>query len=301
MKVWITAAVTLALVAGLSIGAAVAPVARGQSRTWERVVQVAGGSGRIGVSVRDASPEEAKGASLASAGGVVIEEVREDSPAEKAGFREGDVVIEFDGERVRSTRQFTRLVQETPIGRQVPAVVVRDGQRQTLTVQPESGSSFRYFGDLDRLGDFSVLRPAPRPPSPPSPASPPSPPTPPAPAPFDHFSQLERFFVSPGRLGISVDTLSEQLAEYFGTREGVLVTSVSSSSAAEKAGVKAGDVITAINGEAVSSASELTRRAQRLDEGDEFTLAVVRDRKPLTLKGTVERRQPRRWTVQSIV
>jgi serine protease Do len=79
------------------------------------------------------------------------------------------------------------------------------------------------------------------------------------------------------------------------------VTTVRDNSNASKAGVKAGDVITSLNGGMVTSASDLRRRAQRLEGGDEFTLAIVRDKKPMTLKGKVEPLQPRRSSVRTVV
>jgi serine protease Do len=295
MKVWTTAAATLTLLIGLAIGTAVAPVRGAQKETigepketiWEpAVVQLLGGGGRLGVSVRETDAEEARRAK--QTGGVVIEDVREESPAAKAGFKAGDIVVEFDGERVRSTRQFTRLVQETPVERQVQAVVVRDGQRVTLSVQTEGSDSFAYFRDFGRGNALKVV--------PPRPPAPPAVPKPPA---LDMFPRLEQYFSysSSGRLGITVDSLSTQLAEYFGTKDGVLVTSVSSDSAAAKAGLKAGDVITAIDGTAVDSVDDLSRRTQRLNSGAEFTLEIVRDKKPMTLKGKLEPRTPRRVTV----
>ena len=291
MRVWTTAAATLMLLIGLAIGTAVAPVRGAQKETvWEpAVVQLLGGGGRLGVSVRDTDAEEAKRAK--QTGGVVIEEVREESAAAKAGFTAGDIVVEFDGERVRSTRQFTRLVQETPVERQVQAVVVRDGQRVTLSVQTEGSDNFAYFRNFARGNALKVVPP--RPPTPPAPPKPPS---------FEMFPRLEQYFSysSSGRLGITVDALSTQLAEYFGTKEGVLVTSVNTNSAAAKAGLKAGDVITAIDGTAVDSPDDLSRRTQRLDSGTEFTLEIVRDKKPMTLKGKLEPRTPRRWTVSTI-
>ena len=90
------------------------------------------------------------------------------------------------------------------------------------------------------------------------------------------------------RLGISIDSLSPQLAEYFGTKEGVLVSSVTDNSAAAKAGVKAGDVITSFNGSTINDPQDLRRRIQSLNDGDEFTVIVMRDRKPVTLKGKAE-------------
>jgi serine protease Do len=302
-----TAAFAVAIVVGVGIGAAVAPVAHGQSRgTWsEPLVQVFGGGSYIGVSVRDAVEDDAKTAKLQAPGGVVIDSVREGSPAEKAGLKAGDVIIEFDGERVRSTRQFTRLVQETPAERQVQTVVMRAGQRTTVTVQP-TGPETRWESLFDSDHSFAYRlapRPAPAPPTPP--AAPRAPRAPSAPRPPDvveAFPHLERFFYSTsGRLGIQVQGLSDQLATYFGTKEGVLVTSVTDNSAAAKAGLLAGDVIVAFNGSTVTTAGDISRLVQEMSENQEFTLDIVRDKKKQTLKGKLEARAPRRWTTSTII
>jgi serine protease Do len=245
----------------------------------EQAVRVFSGStSRIGVTIRDLSDEELKGGKGTM--GVKIDEVETDSPAAKAGFKNGDIVVEFDGERVRSTRQFTRLVQETAPGRSVQAAVQRDGQRVTLNVQPRDGGSVGYFDRLDLLSPRKVPAPA-----------------------VKSVDILPKMFAltGAGRLGIMVDELSTQLAEYFGTKDGVLVTTVNDNSAASKAGVRAGDVITSINGGAVNSAADLRRRAQSLEDGDEFTLNVVRDKKTMTLKGKIDLQSPRRPTGRTIL
>jgi serine protease Do len=295
MKARTTAAVTAAMVTGLGIGAAMGPEGARQVRAqWEpsQIVQVFSGGSYIGVSVRDVDAEDAQRAKLPSTAGVLVEDVRDDSPAQKAGFKEGDIVVEFDGERVRSTRQFTRLVQETPPQREVQAIVMRDGQRTTLSVQPAAPEGFRLG---DRNWESLIVPRTPRAPRAVRPPEPPNPPEPP-----DMLPRFEHFFSSSGRLGITVDSLSDQLADYFGTKEGVLVTSVTSDSAAAKAGVKAGDVVVAINGTPVNSPSDLSRRTQRLEDGEEFTLDVVRNKQKQTLKGKVEARQARRWTTHTI-
>jgi C-terminal processing protease CtpA/Prc len=92
----------------------------------------------IGVRVRELTADEAKTSS-----GVYIEEVLAGTPAQRAGIMKGDVVIEFDGERVRSVRAFTRLVSETPPQRRVRAVILRDGSRRTVDVTPEPGRAAR--------------------------------------------------------------------------------------------------------------------------------------------------------------
>jgi S1-C subfamily serine protease len=98
------------------------------------------------------------------------------------------------------------------------------------------------------------------------------------------------------RLGVTVTDLQPQLAEYFGVKDGVLVNAVTADSTAAKAGVKAGDVITALNGSSVTSPADLRQRALRLNDGDELSIGIVRDKKAVTLKGKVEGVSPRRRT-----
>jgi serine protease Do len=301
MNAWKSAALAAALIAAVGVGAAVLPSAHAQTPTkvTPRAVQILGGRGsQIGITIRDVEESDAKTGKLAAASGVVIEEVSEDSPAARAGLKKGDVVVEFDGERVRSVRQFTRLVQETPAGRKAQVSVMRDGQKLNLTVEPRESNTFNYLGDVAKLSvlqdfadDFRFDIPAPARPVPPAAPAPPKPPAAPAFPDFDTF-----VWRSGNSLGISVGDLSDQLAQYFGTKDGVLVTSVADDSAASKAGIKAGDVITSFNGTDVTSPSDLRRRIQRLQDGDEFTVGIVRDKKSTTVKGKAETLRPRRTT-----
>jgi len=302
MNAWKCGAAAVALVAAAGIGAAFLPPAHAQATTrvvTPKAVQVVSGRGsQIGVTIRDVEDADAKASKLAAPTGVIIEEVADDSPASKAGLKKGDVVLEFDGERVRGVRHFTRLVQETPAGRRVQTSVMRDGQKLNVTIEPRASGGFSYFGDDDRM---SVLRDLadgwrvdiPKPAAP----APPAAPKPPAPPAFPAFPDFDTFVWRSGNgLGISVGDLPDQLAQYFGTKDGVLVTSVTDNSAAAKAGIKAGDVLTSLNGRDVTSPSDLRRRIQELKDGDEFTVGIVRDKKATTLKGTVETVRPRRTT-----
>lgn len=289
MKSWKTIAVAGVLTAATG-GAAVSPAALAQSRPPRAAVAPGtevfsiGGGGRIGVSIRDLEETDK------TKTGVVIESVDEDSPASKAGLKAGDVVTEFDGERVRSVRQFTRLVGETPEGRTVAAAVMRDGQRVSVNITPQAGNnSFRFFnGNEWSSGElFRRLETMPAPARPVRPA--------PLPAP------LERFFWTGGnQLGITTTNLEPQLAEYFGTKDGVLVSSVSADSAAAKAGLKAGDVITSFNGSSITNPGDLRSRVRDLD-GGEFALGVIRDKKPMTLKGKLEPPVERRRTTSRTI
>jgi serine protease Do len=284
MKAWKIAAACSAMLVAAGVGAAFAPVTSGQTvvRRAQPSVEIFTSGSRIGVSLRDVDEADVKTLKLQTAAGAVIEEVSEESPAAKAGMRKGDVIVEFDGERVRSVRQLTRLVQDTPGGRKISTVLMRDGQRVTLTVEPSS-SDFRFdaFRSLDGFRS--------------TPKRVPSTPFARAPVP-DAFSHL----LGHSSLGITLQTLTPQLGDYFGAKEGALVTSVTDDSPAAKAGVKAGDVITSFNGVAVDDPSDIRRRSSSLEDGEEFTLGIVRDRKPMTLKGKVESMRPRR-TYRSIV
>jgi serine protease Do len=282
-----------ALVAGVAAVAlaatafALAPGVRSQTTSSDdapdrRVLMLDGRGSSIGVSIRDLDADDMAKAKLGQTGGVMIEDVDENSPAARAGFRDGDVIVEFDGERVRSARHFARLVQETAEGRSVKATVVREGSRQTLDVTPEHGG--RWAGDVMHLPHIAddIHREVER-----------------------GWRNLPREFafdftwdgelpggkVWPrGRLGAQLSPLTDQLAEYFGTKAGVLVSSVDADSMAAKAGLKAGDIITSINGQAVETPRDVAEGLRSAD-ATEVTIAVTRDKKPLTLKAQLPERR----------
>jgi C-terminal processing protease CtpA/Prc len=293
MKFLKSGVVALGLLGAAGAGAALAPTAHGQSRAkvvepFDLRVFTTGGT-RIGVSVSDLE------ASTDGTTGVRIESVEADSPAAKAGLQQGDVVVEFDGERVRSVRQFSRLVSETPSGRQVAAGLTRDGKRMTVNITPEDSSrAARVFSDdawraVEEAREMARLAPRPVPPRPPSAPRPPE-------------FNLEPFvFFGGNQLGVTVNSLPDQLKEYFGVKDGVLVTSVTDDSAAAKAGVKAGDVIVSLNGSRIESPSELRQEMADVEPGAEFTLEIMRDKKPMTLKGKAEERRSRRSTTRTIL
>jgi serine protease Do len=301
MNAWKIAAAATA-VAGAAAVALFGPPVHAQSSpraVAPRAIEVFAGRGsQIGVSIRDVEDNDLKAGKLTQPGGVVIEDVADDSPASRAGLRKGDIVVEFDGERVRSVRQFTRLVQETPAGRKAQTSVMRDGQKINVSLEPREGNGLNVFGDFGQaqiLRDLGKYFDAPAPPARPATPVPPVPPAAPV------FPDIESFVWRTGNaLGMTVGDLSDQLAVYFGVKDGVLVTSVVDNSAAAKAGIKAGDVVTSFNGTDVTQPSDLRRRIQRLQDGDEFTVGVVRDKKSLTLKGKAETTRSRR-TYRSVI
>ncbi len=242
-----------------------APTVHGQPRARELTV-LEGRGGEIGVRISDAASS-----------GVEVTSVQPDSAAAKAGLKPGDVIVQFDGERVRSSRQFVRLVQETPPGRTVTASITRDGKKQDvqITTAENRGSAMIIDGDflrgrlngldqLDQLDKLDRLRDLP--------------------FNFDfNFPMLS----GGSRLGVTVTELTSQLADHLGAKSGVLVTSVTDDSAAFRAGLQAGDVITSVNGASVESRDDLAR-GLRQAESDEVTIGVVRDKRVMSLKAKIE-------------
>lgn len=224
------------------------------------------GSGYLGVQISEVTAEKVKELKLSAERGVLVNLVEADSPAAKAGLKANDVIIEFNGQRVEGTVQFRRMVGETPSGRTVQLTVWREGRTQQISVQ---------LGDRrDQLtGRVSVF----------------------GPRDFDLRMTLPRIAAVIGtpRLGISGEDLSGQLGNYFGVPEGkgVLVREVTSGSPAEKAGIKAGDVITKIDGERVTSLNEM--RDKLRDKREKKTVGVTVIRKGTETSLNVELEQPK--------
>ena len=251
-----------------------------------QVIRLDGRGSQIGVMVSDpdgtADP------------GVKIDRVDEASPAAKAGVKEGDRVVEFDGERVRSTRQLTRLVQETPSGRTVKMVVQRGADRRTLDITPEADRVASFDRRVEPGLELDIEREVERG-------------LRDLPQRLEPFLNFERRFdgvpgpMGRGRLGAQVQPLGDQLAQYFGARDGgVLVAGVTADSPASKAGLKAGDVITKVNGAAVKDTAALMDALGDVKDDGTVTLDIVRDKKASTVKATLEasptRTRPTRGT-----
>jgi len=226
------------------------------------------GAAWLGVRLKDVTAEKAHDLKLPGEYGALVVTLDEDSAAAKAGLQKGDVIVEFAGERVRSAAQLRRLIRETPAGRTVGLQVIRDGQARTLSAKLQS-----------RTNEFSIQ------------------------VPEIHTPELHlyRNFTEPfslllgdrPSLGISGDELTTQLASYFGVKQGkgVLVREVVVGSAAANAGLKAGDVIVAVDGKSVATVAEL-RQALEIKTGEEkrkLNLTVVRDRHEQTVPVELER------------
>jgi serine protease Do len=253
----------------------------------------AGGDNFLGINAEEVTRENMGRYNLSGEPrGVGVREVIKGSPAERAGLREGDVIIRYDGEPVSSIRKLNRLIDESEPEHQARLTVRRGGSEQEVTVTlGKHEESFSVFEGEDwrkqqeewkkqgeewkknseqwrkqaeemreRMKDLRM----------------------------DGSGTFQVYFGRGRRIGVATENLGKQLADYFGVPHGVLVTSVSENSPASKAGLKAGDIITEADGERVEGAGALTRALNKKEDGD-VTLTVVRDRQRRTVRVTPEK------------
>jgi len=251
---------------------------------------VQGDFGYLGVSVEEVTPDKARELKMPAAYGVAVIGVGENTPAAKAGLKKGDVIVQYNDQRVEGTAVFRRLVRETPPSHTAQLSVWRDGRAEKLSVEvghaPEqaAGNDFSGRGPANGPRDFSRGNPEPRdfgsrdfgsgnfgrgPQTPLLPGQ----------------EYGNRGFANTPMLGVSAMDLSSQLGQYFGAPngEGVLVTEVHKGTAGEKAGLKAGDVITKVNGDAVRNVGELRQHLRDAHDTKNVSLGIVRKGAELTV------------------
>jgi C-terminal processing protease CtpA/Prc len=234
-------------------------------------IVIGDGSSWLGVETHEVTADKAKELKLSAERGVVVGKIVPDSPAAKAGLKENDVVTEINGQRVEGAAQFRRMIHEIPAGRSVQLTVWRDGRTQTVSAT--LGKSEERHHAMKMLaptpGTFA-FRMAEIPEIPPM-----------------EWNGNMVFGGGQPRLGIDAEDVSGQLGAFFGAPdgEGILVRDVNSGSPAEKAGVKAGDVITSLNGERIRSVGELREKLSAKGEDKDRTakLGVLRNKSQLTL------------------
>lgn len=216
-------------------------------------------SGYLGVEIEEVTSEVAGRLRLREERGAWITSVTSDTAAAKAGLQKDDVVVRWNGEAIESARALSRHIRETPAGRTVKLGVLRNGSEMEVSVT---------LGDRGDLLSRMSLGPAVARPAIVA-----------RPAPIARAYVRSRYY-----LGISLQSLSPQLAEYFGlqNRSGALVTFVHPDSAAAKAGIKAGDVILSIGGETVERPGRVTEVLRDRSEGP-IEVKVMRDRQERSL------------------
>jgi serine protease Do len=215
----------------------------------------------LGVNIAEVNADRARELKLRDAYGVEITRVEEGSPAEKAGLKSGDVVLEYNGQRVEGMEQFGRMVRETPAGREVKMLVSRGGANQTIAATLATRKMRPMIGNFPGVA-----------------------------LPEIHLPDIPQIFTawrSP-MLGVEAEALGPQLAAYFGVKDGVLVRSVVKDSAAEKGGIKAGDVITKIDGAPVATPNEVSGAVRSATSKKTFAVDLVREHHDMSVNINVE-------------
>lgn len=263
--------VSLLLLSGASVLAQQAATPRAPEAPRAFSFQFDGGS-YLGVHVEDINKENMSRYGLQrEPRGVGITKVAEGSPAERAGLREHDVILKFDNEPVGSVRKLNRLIGEVAPEHVARLTIIRGGDEKDLSVTLGKRSEFNGAMETPnfRLGDLDKLRNS---------------------LPDSNNGNFSFVLGNNRRIGISTTQLTKQLAEFFGVAggKGLLITSVREDSPAAKAGLRAGDVITEVDGNAVGTVADLMRAINRKDEG-ELSLTITRDKSQRNIRVTPER------------
>jgi serine protease Do len=199
--------------------------------------------GYLGVSLKPVTPSLANAVGFAGTEGAVVDDLAGDAaPAAKAGLRSGDVIVEFDGKPVKSAKQLTEIVADTPVGKVTQLKYVRDGRAQTATIslaeRPMQGSA-----------------PVPQPEGEDDPGI--------------------------GKLGIRASTVNPEVARELKlkTPNGAVIESVQPDSPAADAGLRRGDVIHRINREQITNSAQFSRALAAVRGDKEIVLQIERDGK----------------------
>ena len=201
--------------------------------------------GGIGVSFVPSDTDKAR-ALLKEAGateGVFVEAVTSGGASDKAGIKDGDIIVALNGKPVRNGSDLVDTVTTTPVGTSLDIAVLRDHKRQNFRV---------VVGDLaqlfpERFGSGNE----------------------------QESNKAEGSAVS---LGMRLENLTDQRREGLGLKEkgGVRVYSVETDSFAEDIGLQAGDVLTSFNHQAINSVDDVTRVRDTLKPGDPVTFRMLR-------------------------
>ncbi|MHB8410669.1 MAG: PDZ domain-containing protein [Candidatus Acidiferrales bacterium] len=234
-----------------------------------RLLDASDDTGWLGVEISEVTPEKVKELKLPRLAGVIVSEVLLDSPSTKAGLETNDVILEYDGQPVEGVVQFRRLVRETPPGRSVDVEVDRKGHEQKLTVQ---------VGNRARSIDSGLREVLPS-------------------RNFDFkFNMPEIFPGMTPTLGVEAEDVTGQLGTYFHVPggEGVLIRDVSADSPAAKAGLRAGDVITRVDGKQVKTVGDLREHLREKRDQKSASLTIIRQGSQMAVTVTLEAPEPRR-------
>lgn len=219
-------------------------------------------AGYIGVYMQDLTDDVRAGLDLKVSKGVLVSGVEKDGPADRLGLDEGTVILSFNGKAVSTPDELRDAVRAVAPGKEASMEIVQDGKKKKVSiVVGERTSEWGWMSGPD------------------SPRAP-------------ELRRAFAFFGGP-RLGIRAHEMSDELGSYFKAKagDGILVLEVDEKSVASAAGVKPGDVVQKIGDGNVKSVDDLRESVRDFEEGDEFTITVLRHGKTEVLKATMDDRE----------
>lgn len=209
--------------------------------------------GYLGVSIEPLSRHLKK--ELNAEWGVLITRIEEDSPADNDGLMEDDVIQQVNDVKIRRASTLTRIIRKIKPGDKASIIVIRDGKEKTIKVT---------IGKCKESSSYSIN--------------------------LGKGSNIFSYFGGKTYLGVQLHELNADLADYFAVKPdaGVLVLEVEDDSPAEKAGVKAGDIITKVDDETVADPADIQEIISELEEDDEIAIELIQKGKRKTIKVTLE-------------
>jgi serine protease Do len=204
--------------------------------------------GYLGVGIQDLSQDLAKSFGIKNAKGALVSDVKEESPADQAGLKQGDVITAYQGSPVEDAVALQRLVTRTGVGMKVPVKVIRDGHEKDLTVT---------IGE--QLDTTKVAK--------------------------AEAGEADYAFAGVAVQNLDRETAKELGLK--GKAQGVVVTGVEPESGAEKAGLMTGDVIREINRQPVKSVKEFEKASSAIKKGDNVLILINRRGNALFLTAKV--------------
>jgi serine protease Do len=228
--------------------------------------------GYLGVTLKEIDADRVSALKLKDTHGAEVIMVDHDAPAGKSGLKVHDVILQLDGQPFDTADQLRRRLLDMPAGRTVSFLISRDGNQMTVSAQLCDGS---VLGQQAWSQHYSVPQPAPAARGAESFLGKPAPAT----AAF-----LDSMIPKGLYVGADVNPVRTQLADYFGVRSGtgLLVESVDSQSPAARAGLKAGDVVTKVDSQPMTSHNDWVK-ALRRHRGKLVQVTVMRNKQEQVL------------------
>jgi serine protease Do len=248
-----------------------------QIAEMERFNYLNNSGGYLGIEPVEITKQNMSKYGLSAVRGVAVEKVVENSPAQQSGVQNGDVIVAINGEEVSSIRKMMRIISEIAPDHQAKITILRNGEEREFTITLAKRPMPKFEEGTFRrmpmpMSDGQIMRfPGPNLPSSDGEIL------------VRNSGNTVVYYNEDRQIGARVTKLTKQLGEHFGVSEGMLINEIIADSPAEKAGLKAGDVIAEIDGRQITNQLELTRALMAKKEG-EVLLTIVRDKAKQNVK-----------------